>query len=126
MHLIPKLCFLKIAGSLPHGQAHVICFCSAQDKERINMPSSQLNNLPFVISPKEHCAEITQLVIRPSECDGHHLSSFANHQDRVGVKGPSVHTFNWNSVSAKKGDGLRISTGTSGTSNKQMGPLRPS
>lgn len=64
-----QVVFLKVTCSLPHGQAHVICFCSAQDKERINMPSSQLSNLPFVISPEEHGAEITQFVICPSECD---------------------------------------------------------
>lgn len=66
---VSQRCFLKTAGSLPHGRAHVTCLCSAQDKARLNMPSSQLNNLSLVISPEGHCSEITQFVICPSECD---------------------------------------------------------
>lgn len=64
---------------------------------------------PFVISLGEHRAEICA-----SDCDCQHLTSSANHQDRVGVKGHLVHTFNWNRVSAKKGDGLRIPAKTRG------------
>lgn len=72
----------------------------------------------------EHRAEATRCVICLSECDFRHRP----HSLATGAGlGPTarVRTFNWNRVSAKRGDGVRILGNVAcGTPNEQVGSLK--
>lgn len=86
------------------------------------MQPRRLNNP--VIGLPEHCAEVTQFMICLSECDFHHRPHTLPTRAGLGLTA-RVHTFNWNRVSAKRGDSVKIlGNVVRNTSNKQMGSLK--